>query len=238
MYNHGGLKIELIDLVKLCKSMRNKLSVLRSISSILCVVSILTFSLIIQGCEKDEFNIPTNYGLCNVEKIEANQLPEGVKPLEVKSKEEFNTIVSQLNSLEVNTTGNNLNEIVSIKDGELVIGITVRKFEKLNSGRLKSGTIESGIIDVNAPNVGGLSVLVHLAYSNIGGEITVTSTESSNSLFLAWAQTAGTASWGNSNKRINFSVRGDVIGYILFEASFFEVSRTNYKIDGYANLNV
>jgi len=214
----------------------NKLNMIYRVKY-LRIFSYVVFALLVvvfQGCENEDICESQDYGFCDVRKIEYSELPDGVKPIVVNSKEEFDNLISQLNQLKVTTTDNNANEIISNIDGELVIGVTVKKFEEFNTVRLKSTGAESGIVDVEAPYVGGLSVLIHLAYSSIGGSITVTSTESSSTFFLGWEQTAATASWG-SNNRINYSVRGDVVTYVLFETSLFEISRTNYKIEGYVN---
>ncbi|WP_320167763.1 hypothetical protein [Mangrovibacterium marinum] len=219
-------------------SFKSKLRSTKSFATIFSLISITVFSLILQSCEKEELDIPQDYGLCNVKQIPMSELPEGVNPLVVNSREEFENIIYQLNNLDVKTDNSTSNEIISKEYGELAVGVSFKKLEISNIPRLKSGTMETGIIDVQADNVGGLSVLIHLAYTNIGGAITVTSTESSSTWFLGWEQTAGVASFVNGNNNIQYSVRGDVIAYILFEASLFEVSRTNYSIDGNINLSL
>ncbi len=167
-----------------------------------------------------------------------SELPNGIEPLKVHSQEEFDNIIYQLNNLDINVKNDTTNKIILEKGGEIVVDVFTNKLENLNIPRLKTRSLESGsgIIDTEAENVGGLSVLIHLAYTYIGSSITVTSTESSSSWFLGWKQTAGVASFANNNNNIQYSVRGDVITYVLFESSLFEVSRTNYSISGNINL--
>lgn len=217
---------------------KSKLRVTKPLAKIISLISIVILSVVFQGCENEEIDIHKDYGLCNVKQIPMSEMPNGVNPLVINSREEFENIIYQLNNLEIRTTNGTSNKIISKGYGKLVIGVSINKLEKPNITRLKSGTLEVGIIDVEANNVGGLSVLIHLAYPNIGGAITVTSTESSSTWFLGWAQTAGVASFTNNNQNIEYSVRGDVIAYVFYEASLFEIDRKNYSIDGNINMNL
>lgn len=220
---------------------KSKLRAIKLYAYFIGLMNVVVLSIVFQGCEEEELdtlNIPQDYGFCNVKQIPMSELPDGVEPLKIYSKDEFENIIYQLNHLEVNTAKGTPGKIISKKDGELVVGVFINKLENLNIPRLKTRSSETGIIDIEAENVGGLSVLIHLAYTYIGGSITVTSTESSSSWFLGWEQTAGVASFVNNNNNIQYSVRGDVITYILFETSLFEVSRTNYIIDGNINLRI
>jgi hypothetical protein len=220
---------------------KSKLRATKSYVYFIGLINVVVLSIIFQGCEKEELDIldiPQENGLCNVKQIPMSELPEGIEPLKVDSRKEFENIIYHLNHLEVKTTNDTPDKIISEKKSELVVGIFFKKLETLNIPRLKTRSIETGIIDTEAENVGGLSVLIHLAYTYIGGSITVTSTESSSSWFLGWQQTAGVASFVNNNNNIQYSVRGDVITYVLFESSLFEVSRTNYSIDGNINLRI
>lgn len=192
---------------------------------ILSLLSVIELGM--SGCQED-FSDPIDLSgqleLCAVKQIAFEELPDGVEPLILTSVEELELLVEQMNNLE--EVSESL--LVSCKGAEVVTPNAIN----LGLVRLKSSGVESGIIDRESKNVGGISVLIHLAYEHVGGAITVTSTESSSSWIRSWNQTAGMASFINGNTAIQYSVRGDVITYALIETSLFEVSRTNYKIEG------
>ncbi len=229
-----------IDFLKPCKGMnfKSKLRVTKPLTKIISLVCIVMLCVVFQGCEKEELVISQDYGLCNVKQVAMSELPEGVTPLIINSKEEFENTIYQLNNLEVKTTKSTYDEVIlSEENGKLVFNVSITKLEEPDKIRLKSGNEGPDILDVGAENVGGLDVLIHLAYTEIGGSIVVTSTESSSSFWLSWFQTSGNAAFINSNSNIEYHVRGDVVAYIFFE-SLYEVSRDNYSIDGNINLNL
>jgi|GEM_PF-4836719 len=105
---------------------KSKLRATKSYVYFIGLINVVVLSIIFQGCEKEELDIldiPQENGLCNVKQIPMSELPEGIEPLKVHSRKEFENIIYHLNHLEVKATNDTPDKIISEKKSELVVGI-------------------------------------------------------------------------------------------------------------------
>jgi hypothetical protein len=191
-------------------------NMMKFLNSIIILIGIISIGIFMQNCSKegDELNIETNFNSENaIKNISNYQIPEGVTPIVLKNKEELYALCEKIDNMEIEA-------------------VFIENFRP----RLKGFSEHSGSVSTTTNiHSNNYQILITLAWSSIGGSITVSSVNYSTWYFSSWTQNTGVANWEDNNSRIRYNITVTLKIFALIDMQLFEVSRHNKTVSGYIN---
>jgi hypothetical protein len=187
------------------KIFKTKKVVFAALTAVLCISSLSFF----QSCSNNE-DIPktSNAVESRIQEISIDKIPQGIKPIVLKDKEELYKLIEKLDSIKL--------VVVPFKKSP-----RFKVFSEAASSTSTIGCLSSSY-----------QILITMAWSQRGEAITVSSTESGSWFCASWTQNTGVASWDGDSK-IDYNVTGTVKLYVLINWSFFEIDRKNMYAEGW-----
>jgi hypothetical protein len=187
----------------------------KKISMTTIAIAILVAGCLMTGCQKDEaidLSDPV------FEKIALSDVPEGITPMKFSSDHEA---IAYINELKAKRAAEKNYFVITTytSRGSIIPAL---------APRLKS-SMESATDNIDVSGWWVQSLNVYISFSDIGGNVTITSSLSGFTLGAGWEQKSYSYYWSGST--LYYTVSGDEIIYLIING-LLEIYRDTETISG------